>query len=480
MRYLIVWLFVSFCLGIIIGNILPFNFFFFVSFCLGFLLSALFFYKKKLTFLFEVSILLFFLSLGSVWIKPYDVILPETLFDREVTVHGTIDTVPKLYHNFKTYYIQPNYIFSDSHGVYYPHAIFVKDYSKTRISYLDVYCFKGRLVKKYYKITGCTLFIKGESPPFMVKETGGFRKFAFNFSEKIATIITDHFPKNIQPFILGIFLGRREVLLNHLKTIFARAGTSHILAISGLHVGIVAWLILFILKVFGLKYNSRLLISIVLIFFYAFMCGLRSPVLRASTMFLCYAVSVLSKRKFLVFNALSLAGIIDLLRRPTNLYTVSFQLSFVAVFFIALGFRFSHLIFYKKRPPYFLGNIKNLFLMSLYANIGLIPLISFYFGKIYLVSIFTNILIIPYLGLIFSSLFVFLLSYFVAPLQKFIMLACSFLIILFLRINHFLSNLAFSFFEHRFSGSAIFLYYLFIFMVILLVGFMPGKKRRFS
>jgi len=454
--YVSVWLFICFALGIVCGNFFSLNFFFLIVLA-GFSSAlAVIFYKRQELAASDASILFFFFLLGFIWIKPYTVVLPEEVLTGEVAVYGKVEGPPREFTNFRTYAIGSNYVVRGGEKIYYPGAIFVKDYSQQDISYLDFYLFKGKLRKSRYGNSRYTLYVSGKNPPSPVKKSVGLRKLAFMASEKIASIIESNFSKEITPFILSIFLGEREELSKEIKDIFANAGTSHILAISGLHIGIVAGLILSVLKIFRLRLTSRYIIAIPLVFFYVFICGLRSPTLRAGIMFSCFSLSFLMRRKFLIFNSLALAGLINLFLRPDDLFTISFQFSFIAVFFIALGFQHFHA---KSRNLNFFEKIKILFFMSLFANMGLAPLVSFYFGRIYFFNLFTNILIIPYLGVIFSSLFIFFGMYFIVPLRAVLSASCSFLIVLFLKINYFSSALPFSYFKYRFSMAGILLYY---------------------
>ena len=474
MNYLSVYLFIAFASGIICGKFLGLHLFFLIFLAALSLSSAIIFYKRHRLYLSDISILLLFLFLGLIWIKPNTVILPKDVLGSEILVYGKIDKVLSSTAVPRTYFINSNYVVRDNKKIYFPDSIFVKDYSGQEVTYLDYYLFNGKLRKNRYAKSGYILYLKSNSPPLMVKQSFGIRKLAFITSERIASLIRNNFPEEISHFILSIFLGKREGLPREIKDIFANAGTSHVLAISGLHIGIIAGIILMILKIVGLKQRVRLMVSILLVVSYVFICGLRSPALRAGVMFICFSLSFLMRRKFLIFNSLALAGIINLLIRPDDLFTVSFQLSFVAVFFIALGFKY----FYPKaKSVNFIERIKMLFFMSVFANIGLAPLISFYFGKIYFLNIFTNVLIIPYLGIIFSSLFVFFGAHVVYPLGQMISASCSFLIAVFLRINHFLSQIPFGYMEYKFSKAGVFLYYILLFTLAFLLRFFYLKRR---
>ncbi|MBN2119822.1 MAG: ComEC/Rec2 family competence protein [Candidatus Omnitrophica bacterium] len=449
-------IFISFALGIISGKFLSLNPFLLIFLSFAFFLSAVFFHKKSKLFPSDISILFIFLFLGFIWIKPYSLILPEEVLIGEVYVCGKIDKPARQFGVFRTYLIDSNYLIKDGKNIYYPASILVKDYSQQDLGSLNYYLFKGKLRKSGYGYSKYTLYISGKNRPNLVKNSTGIRKSAFVVSEKLAAVIKGSFPEEIAPFVLSIFLGRREDLSKEIKGIFADAGTSHILAISGLHVGIVAWLCLFVLKLVGFKRKTRLAIAMCLILFYAFICGLKPPVTRAAIMFICFCLSFLLQRKFFALNSLGLAGFADLLLRPQDLFSASFQLSFIAVFSIVSGFKYFYV---RRKDSQFFDKIRILFFMSLFANLGLMPLVSFYFSKVYLLNIFTSVVIIPYLGIIISSLSAFLGLYLFSALRAVLSNSISFLIFAFLRINCFLSKLPFSYFEYKFSLSHVFLYY---------------------
>ena len=187
---------------------------------------------------------------------------------------------------------------------------------------------------------------------------------------------------------------------------------------------------------------------------YAFVCGLKVPVVRASIMFICLALSLLLRRRPLVFNSLALSGLISLFLRPADIFSISFQLSYIAVFSIAVGFRYCYVI---KRSVTLREKIKVLFLSSVFVNLGLMPLISFYWGKIYILNIFTD------LGYVFY------------PLRLLLSTACGFLVSLFLRLNYFLANIPLSYLQCRFTPAAMLVYYTLIITFLVLL-----RLRRFN
>jgi len=461
LNYILIWIFLSFLAGEVSCLLLNPGFFLLLWLTTISLLASYIFYKKKKLALSDFSLLFFFFFLSALYFKPYSLSIPDYFLKEKVKVAGKITEFPISYPNYNLYKIRSNYIILRDKKFYFPGSILVKDYSLRKPSLLDIYLFEGRLRKNYQK-KGYLLYLKKNKPPLKLYISKDFRKFPLKISEKVSSLFKKSFSRQIYSFSSAVFLGKKEEYFSQIRKIFVEAGTSHILAISGLHVGIISTVFLFIFKLAGFRRRTRFILTIPLVLFYAFLSGAKPPVLRASLMFLVYALSFLLRRKFLIFNSLALAGLIDLFIRPDDFLTVSFQLSFLAVFSISLGFRY----FYVKREFTFLEKIRILFLVSLFANLGLAGLLSFYFGKVYILNLFTSVVVIPYLGLIFYSLFVFLSFSFIGPLREIFCLACSFLIGLFLKINYFFSNFPFSYINYRFSFKELFFYYLFLLLVI--------------
>ncbi len=136
-----------------------------------------------------------------------------------------------------------------------------------------------------------------------------------------------------------LVLGRRRSVDREIEQRFTRTGTTHFLAVSGAHVGIVAgaaWLIGGWL--FGSRRSAAILAAATIIY-YAFIVDARPPVVRASIIGLTLCVAVMLRRAPSTFNMLSLAAIVLLCMQPTAVFDVGFQLSFAGTFGIAYLYR---------------------------------------------------------------------------------------------------------------------------------------------
>ena len=134
-------------------------------------------------------------------------------------------------------------------------------------------------------------------------------------------------------FLNAIMTGDRSMLSSDTREIFSSTGLSHMLALSGLHVGLLTWLIsmmLFPLWICGMK-RTRVVLIIILIWLFAVMTGLSPSVVRATVMATVFLISIMMERVRSPFNSLCFAAVVILVFSPSSIYTVGFQLSFLAV-----------------------------------------------------------------------------------------------------------------------------------------------------
>jgi competence protein ComEC len=197
--------------------------------------------------------------------------------------------------------------------------------------------------------------------------------------------------------------GDKQFISYDIKEDFYSLGIAHILAVSGLHIGIIVLVLNYVL--IKLKINKKLsfiLISIILIF-YCYLCGFSPSVVRASIMSLTLIFADLIGEKNDILNTISFSGCLILLISPFMIFDIGFELSFSCVFGIIL----LEPIFKNLMNKF---NIKSKILsalnISLSAQLMMLPFISIYFHKISLIGILLNIFIIPLFTFTFIVLIV--------------------------------------------------------------------------
>lgn len=212
------------------------------------------------------------------------------------------------------------------------------------------------------------------------------------------------------------------------KEPFRATGTAHILSISGLHMGLVAW-VSFGLMLFLLKKSTWLMLSfdikklalgasILPVIIYGLMAGLEAPALRSVLMAAAFVFTMLLGRGRAGLNAVSLAGLIILVFSPQALWDISFQLTFAAVFSIIYLTPCIKGVFEREKPGHEdAGKLKAVmrragekalagFIIMLSATIGTSPLIAYYFHKLSVTGLAANLVAVPLTGIIVPLLFV--------------------------------------------------------------------------
>lgn len=216
----------------------------------------------------------------------------------------------------------------------------------------------------------------------------------------------------------GILLGKRQDLPPKLKLAFTNTGLAHILAVSGLNVGILVGVVILLFSVIGLyrgKFYTLMVLGII-VFLYVGVTGFEPSAVRAGLMaFLC-SLGFFLERKTEPLQGVFIAGIIILLLSPTALFEIGFQLSFGAttalILFVPKIYRFlikiTSLSFIRK---YLLAPLS----VVIAAQLGTAPLLVYYFFKLSIITIFANLLVVPLVGLATPLAFLVAFFHFFAP-----------------------------------------------------------------
>lgn len=196
--------------------------------------------------------------------------------------------------------------------------------------------------------------------------------------------------------VSALTLGKKESISPELKTAYSSAGAMHVLAVSGLHVGIIFLLLRSILawldhRKFGSIIKAVLLI--LSIWFYAIITGLSPSVIRASTMFTFMIFAVAINRKSNIYNTIALSAFFILLFEPFMILEVGFQLSYLAV----IGIVYLHPYLYNliSLKPGLINQAWNITCVSLAAQLATAPLGILYFHQFPSYFLFSNLIVIP-------------------------------------------------------------------------------------
>ena len=237
--------------------------------------------------------------------------------------------------------------------------------------------------------------------------------FSLSARDKIKEISNQTLPPPYNYLLIGMLLGEKGFIPPNLKEVFTDAGIMHILAVSGLHVGIIAMALLVFLSILRLPKKLKLLTLILILIIYASITGFRPSVLRATIMFILLIGGKLINRSRNLNISLFFAAFVILLSNPLILYDAGFLLSFIVTFFIINLSPTLQRLFYKIAVW-----IKNPLAISIAAWIGIFPLSAYFFTKVSIISIFSNIFIVPLTGIAvilgFATFFTGLLSIYLA------------------------------------------------------------------
>lgn len=208
------------------------------------------------------------------------------------------------------------------------------------------------------------------------------------------------FDQDVQAVVSALTIGEKTDLTPELKAMYSAAGVSHVLALSGLHVGILSCILLWLFyPLTYLKHGRKILAFLVvcLLWLFAFISGLSSSVVRAVVMYSLYTfASFCSEERFSGMHSLVLAAFLMLIYNPFFLFDISFQLSFTAVFSILAFYPlFSRWLCIKNCVLRYVWNTLSL---SISAQLGTLPFILYYFGSFPTYFLLVNLVVVILAG----------------------------------------------------------------------------------
>ncbi len=215
----------------------------------------------------------------------------------------------------------------------------------------------------------------------------------------------------VRAVLKALLVGDRQDISPRLRAAFNRAGAGHLLAISGLHVGIVAAAAFFLLRWLlshvgflvwrGWTAGAAAVLTLFPVLGYGVLAGMSASTQRAVIMVAVFLAALVVGRRHDLMNTIAWAALVILAVFPPALFSISFQLSFAAVFWIVFGLQqpvVKHAL-ERLRPHPVLGRLFSLVLVSLLAVLGTWPLVMFYFNQISLAGPLANVVLVPLMGL---------------------------------------------------------------------------------
>ena len=296
--------------------------------------------------------------------------------------------------------------------------------------------------KKYMAFKGirATAYIKGDTLVVIDKDpVGGYFQIIENARNTFAGLIEKSGNTQVQGVLKALIIGDRSQISPETRQAFNRAGVGHLLAISGLHIGIVAtvafgffhWLMTRFKPLLWRAWTRKgaALLSLLPVFAYGMMAGFTPSTQRAVIMVSVFLLTFLFEREQDPLNTLALAALVILVADPPSLFSISFQLSFAAVLAIICGFSWVQNrtaapkgLIKGDRRLRFISRLISFFLVSFFAVCGSLPLVAVYFNQISLVGLAANFIVVPLVG--FLAIPLGLVALFVSPLSTTAALWC--------------------------------------------------------
>ena len=299
------------------------------------------------------------------------------------------------------------------------------------------------------------------------------KKTLKGYASQLRTKINNELKKyNFSPnglaIINAILLGQRNDISKDLFESYKNAGAIHILAVSGLHIGIILLFLNLLFQPLERFKNGKIIklfFVVSSLWIYAFIAGMSASVIRAVTMFTAIAIGWMSDRPSNVKNSLIVSIFFLLLFHPLFLFDVGFQLSYIAVFSIVL---LQPILSKLWQPKLKLANyFWQLLMVSFAAQLGILPLSLYYFHQFPGLFFISSLVIIPILGIIIGLGIVVILLALTQILPQFFANIYGFIISLMNRFVNFISHQeTFIFHDIYFSLILLIAFYLFLISTI--------------
>lgn len=259
-----------------------------------------------------------------------------------------------------------------------------------------------------------TAYISSQNWSTTEKKERSIKHWTLQQRRKAINFLKDQqLDKDATSLITALTLGYKEDLSSDLKNAFRASGTSHVLAVSGLHVGIIYTILSFLVSFIGKQsrlYKLRQIVIIILLWLYAIMTGLSPSIIRATIMLTIIIANTFFSGRTYSFNTLFFTAFLILLFSPLSLYDIGFQMSFSAVFAILF---FGPTLRKVWTPRFKIGQyIWSLFIISIAAQLGVFPIALFHFGTFPTYFFIANIAIIPLISL---TVYTLIPLFFIAP-----------------------------------------------------------------
>jgi len=291
--------------------------------------------------------------------------------------------------------------------------------------------------------------------------------FLFNLKSKVTYQLNKILPEPHAAFISAILWGSRNALDETVKVDFQRAGLSHIVALSGFNISIIALALMRLAPYLFLSRRMAVLLTIMIITSFVIFTGAQSSIVRAALMGSGSVIAYQLGRRASALILLFVSGTVMVLLNPLILlHDIGFQLSFLAT----LG-----LLLFSRSLENWLNKIPNWFELrmtisaTLSATIATLPILIMYFGRISVVSLLANMAIVPVVPMLMLVSFIGLILSYISPYLSTGFILLTYLISTYIiKVSKFLAHLDFAEFQMPYLNIYYVLLIYFIFLLILI------------
>lgn len=452
---------IVFCLGIITAAYtkIPFLIFYFLTAL--FLIFSIFFLEKNLKS--NIFILCATFLLGATWLMSSQALPSHHIYkfipyrSDAVSLIGVIDSDPAYKNARSSFVLRVEKLKMSQDWRRVCGRVLVRVSKKDDFTYGNRLLLRGKLYRPYSFSKGefnyrdylkrrgiyLILSLKKDNLIKQLDNNVGnpIKSLALKIKQKLKQVIVTNVSFFSATVLNAIILGERQNLPAYLRGVLVKTGTVHIIAISGLHLGIAAFIILLTLKITRIPRKPRYVLTVFLLIFYCLLTGANTPALRATVMATILLFAYFLEREPDIYNSLALAALIILAINPGELFEISFQLSFSSVISIVwLSPKIKSLFPDKFNKARGLGFLISVFSVSSAAWLGLLPLIAYYFKVFSPVTILANMVIVPCMTIIVAAGFSLgLAGLFFFPLAPVLAAGNELLILILFKIIFFLA-----------------------------------------
>ncbi|HEX8316355.1 MAG TPA: ComEC/Rec2 family competence protein, partial [Flavisolibacter sp.] len=313
-----------------------------------------------------------------------------------------------------------------------------------------------------------------------VGNKNAFVDFIYNSREWVINVLRKYISgEKEQGLAEALLIGYKDDLDKNLVQAYSNTGVVHVIAISGLHLGLIYWLLLFLTKPLTRNKKGvllRWLLIVASLWLFSILAGGQPSVLRSAVMFSAIATGELLLRRTNIFNTLAFSALVLLCINPFWLWDVGFQLSYSAVLSIVLFFQpVYHWAGFKNKALDFLWKLTA---VTIAAQILTLPISIYHFHQVPLLFLFTNFIAVPLSSLILMGEIILCVLFFLPPLASVVGIVLKELIYWMNSYVEQLDSLSFAVWQHL----SINIIQTFLLLVFAVGGcyWLMEKQRRFA